>query len=244
MSSTRSPHPGITLTVPPQPTITSCGPTCLHAVYHFHGLTIPIHQLIRDIPDVQSGGTLAVLMGIDALKRGFAAELYTCNLRIFDPTWFQPGSPPLEQHLKGQLKYHRSARRTGAIRAYLDFAQRGGRIFYEDLSRTLLRSILRRQLPVLTGLSATALYREAREIPETNQADPLRGEPVGHFVVLSGYDQTTRTVAVGDPLDPNPMSPDRHYDVGIDRLIHAILLGVLTYDGNLLILSRSNQNEK
>lgn len=193
--------------------------------------------MIGEIPEVDSGGTLAVLLGQDALHRGFAVELYTCNLRIFDPTWFsEKNSTPLVEHLRGQLKVRRSTRRLAAIRAYLSFVEQGGAIHYEDLSRSLIRKLLHEGLPVLTGLSATALYREAREIPETNRPDPVRGEPTGHFVVLSAYDRIHKTVSVADPLDPNPVSPDRHYTVGIDRLIHSILMGVLTYDGNLLII--------
>jgi len=43
-------------------------------------------------------------------------------------------------------------------------------------------------------------------------------------------------VSVADPLDDNPRFSSRHYRVGIDRLIGAILLGVVTYDANLLVI--------
>ena len=42
---------------------------------------------------------------------------------------------------------------------------------------------------------------------------------------------------IADPLMPNPVSQEPIYAVGIDRLICAILLGILTYDGNLLVLT-------
>ncbi len=228
--------PRVHLTVPAQPTITSCGPTCLHAVYQHYGLDISIGQLIREVPAVETGGTLGVSLGIDALRRGFEADLYTCNLRVFDPTWFHPERQDLEFCLSQELPAYRSGKRRSTIQAYLEFARQGGEIYYEDLSRSFLRKLLKKSAPVLTGLSATALYREAREIAETNTPDPIKGEPVGHFVVLSGYNTEEKTVAVGDPFDLNPFSVDRHYEVAIDRLIHAILLGVLTYDGNLLVI--------
>jgi len=56
-------------------------------------------------------------------------------------------------------------------------------------------------------------------------------------VVLVGYDPNEREVFVADPLLPNPVSPDHIYSVEIDRLVNAILLGITTYDGNLLILT-------
>ena len=66
--------------------------------------------------------------------------------------------------------------------------------------------------------------------------DDLAGEPSGHFVVLAGYDKETRRVQVADPLKENPMGEGQTYWVDIDRLICAIMLGILTYDANLLIL--------
>jgi hypothetical protein len=193
------------------------------------------------VPSVETGGTLGVSLGLDALRRGFEVDIYTCNLRVFDPTWFHPERQDLEFCLKQELSGDRSSKRRGAIQAYLEFVQQGGNVYYEDLSRSFLRNLLKTSAPILTGLSATALYCEAREISETNTPDPIHGEPVGHFVVLSAYHAKTKTVAVGDPFDLNPFSKDRHYEVGIDRLIYAILLGVLTYDGNLLVIRQKKQ---
>jgi hypothetical protein len=66
--------------------------------------------------------------------------------------------------------------------------------------------------------------------------DDVRGEPTGHFVVLAGYDRKERSVLVGDPLKPNPVAQTQYYQVSIYRLICAIMLGVLTFDGDLLII--------
>jgi len=43
---------------------------------------------------------------------------------------------------------------------------------------SLLRRFLNRGTPVITGLSATYLYRAPREVAETNVDDDIRGEPV------------------------------------------------------------------
>jgi hypothetical protein len=67
--------------------------------------------------------------------------------------------------------------------------------------------------------------------------DDVHGEPAGHFVVLCGYDRATRSVLVADPQAPNPMAPTHQYPVNIDRLVCSILLGNLTYDDNLLLLT-------
>mgnify|MGYP007100722319 CR=1 FL=1 len=47
-----------------------------------------------------------------------------------------------------------------------------------------------------------------------------------------------RSIAVADPYVPNPVGAGHKYWVHIDRVIGAILLGVMTYDASLLILER------
>jgi hypothetical protein len=64
------------------------------------------------------------------------------------------------------------------------------------------------------------------------------GLPAGHFVVLSGYRETSREVRVADPWHPNPVSKEGQYWVGMSRLVNSILLGILTYDANLLIIDK------
>ena len=44
-----------------------------------------------------------------------------------------------------------------------------------------------------------------------------------------------RTVLVADPYQDNPYSSDLYYHVPVGRLINAIMLGIVTYDANLLI---------
>jgi len=219
----------------PQPTDTSCGPTCLQAVYAFHGDDVPLQQLIDEVPTVEGGGTLAVLLGVHALRRGYRATLYTFNLRIFDPSWFHPRRADLAEKLRLQLR-HRSGKRREATHACLEFVEHGGEVRFEDLTGSLIRRHLLNRLPILTGLSATFLYRVAREIPETGADDDISGEPLGHFVVLKGYSKRRHRVLVADPYDQNPLAPGQDYEVPMDRLINAILLGVLTYDANLLII--------
>jgi hypothetical protein len=106
----------------------------------------------------------------------------------------------------------------------------------EDLTPGILRKYLTRGIPILTALSSTYLYRSPREYGPHDDFDDIRGEASGHFVLLCGYDRKKRAVLVADPLLPNPVAPTNRYAVKIERLITSILLGVLTYDGNLLIV--------
>lgn len=220
----------------PQPTDETCGPTCLHALYRYYGDRIPLETLVREVPQLPSGGTLGVMLACHALRRGYRARIYSYNLQVFDPTWFDSQAPDLRQKLKAQQRVKNDARLQAATRSYCEFLDLGGELRFEDLTKALIRKHLNRSQPILTGLSATYLFRCAREYGPQADHDDVRGEPQGHFVLLSGYDRERRTVSVADPLQPNPAFANRHYEVSMDRVIGAILLGILTYDANLLVI--------
>ncbi len=220
----------------PQPDSESCGPTCLHAVYRYFGDEMPLPQVMDECARLEEGGTLAVLLGCHALRRGYEATIYTYNLQVFDPTWFHPKPLPLAEKLSAQMVVKDLPKLRFASEGYLDFLSLGGEIRMRDLSRNLIREHLNSSIPILTGLSATYLYYDAREFGPQWDPDDIRGVPAGHFVVLCGYDRTNKQVHVADPYQENPLAPERLYSVGVDRVINAILLGILTYDANLLVI--------
>lgn len=220
-----------------QPTDTTCGPACLHALYTYFGYPIELEQVIREVPTLKEGGTLAVFLASHALKRGFSALIYTYNLSVFDPTWFADRSVNIREKLEAQVKAKDIPMLHEATPGYLEFLSLGGKIRFMDLTPALIRKYLKRGMPILTGLSSTFLYRSTREYGYEGDFDDVRGSPAGHFVVLYGYDREERTVMVADPFLPNPFSESHHYMIDINRVLCSILLGVLTYDANLLIIS-------
>lgn len=231
-----SPVP-LPFSIEPQPTDSTCGPTCLHGVYRFFGDEVPLSQVIAQVPQLDTGGTLAVLLGIHALRRHYHARIYTLNLQVFDPTWFPSESTMLSGFLRAQAeaKPHDQRLQMGT-QAYLTFLELGGEVNCQDFTEALVRKHLNRNQPVLTGLSATYLYWCARESGEPSRYDTLRGSPTGHFVVLHGYQPHSRLVHVADPLRQNPLAPQQQYQVRLDRLLAAVLLGVLTFDANMLVI--------
>jgi hypothetical protein len=227
----------LSLDILPQPDDVTCGPTCLHAVYRWFGDDLPIERIIREVRPQQGRGTLAVLLAQHALERGYQATLWVYALDIFDPTWFRAGVD-LRAKLQNQMRAKGDERLQFVSREYLRFLEMGGQLRYEELNPDLLRRLLEPGAPILTGLSATYLYGCAREFDDGARVsyDDVRGSSTGHFVVLYGYHPETREVLVADPLRENPRFGDQHYSVGVHRLVGAIMLGVLTYDGNLLQL--------
>ncbi len=227
------------LDILPQPDGASCGPTCLQAVYRYFGDDITLQQVIAEVTTLEEDGTLAVYLACHALLRGYQATIITYNLQIFDPTWATATNRQIAEKLKLQLAHKKHIPGLEvATNAYLDFLRLGGRLQFKVLTTGLIRSYLKRSIPLLSGLSATFLYSTAREYVDSTKLvyDDVRGVPTGHFVVLADYDKQERKVLVADPLMPNPVSAGQHYLVNISRLMCAIMLGTLTYDGDLLIV--------
>jgi len=222
-----------------QPDGVTCGPTCLQAVYQFYNDPIALHTVVAEIPQLEDGGTLAVYLACHALRRGYKTTIIPYNLKVFDPTWSECSRDEIVTRLKKQLSYKKDIADFEIVTsAYLEYLEIGGMIRFEVLTAKLIRSYLKRSIPLLTGLSATYLYGSARELETDGDFiyDDVRGESTGHFVVLAGYNREDRTVLIADPLVPNPFTANQYYAVDIFRLICSIMLGILTYDGNLLII--------
>ncbi|MBN2509372.1 MAG: C39 family peptidase [Spirochaetales bacterium] len=233
------------ITMLSQPDDTTCGPTSLHAVLNYYGYSMPLDQVIRETGTLKDGGTLAVFLGIHALKIGLSACLYNYNLRVFDPSWNGLDAQALIGKLAAQIPYKTSKKLVLSIKAYIEFLELGGVIRFDDLSPRIIREPLLRGVPVLTGLSATYLYSSKREYTNSQNKsvyDDLRGEPMGHFVVLGGI--THSEVFVFDPYKDNPLSRSKSYHVKIQKLINSILLGSLTYDENLLVLEKKSSSAR
>jgi hypothetical protein len=219
----------------PQPDETTCGPTCLHAIYHYWGEDEPLGEAIRRTRKIEQGGTFAVFLACDALRKGYDATIYTYDLKVFDPTWFLPGVD-IAGKLHRQREVKTGSRLLHSTEGYLEFLRLGGRLRFTDLTRQLIRGLLRRKLPILAGLSSTFLYRTAREYGPDDRPDDIRGLPGGHFVVLTGYNRHERSVLVADPYGPHPYGPSHEYWINIDRVVNAVLLGIVTHDANLLVI--------
>ncbi|RNI27716.1 peptidase-C39 like family protein [Rufibacter immobilis] len=224
-----------------QPDDSTCGPTSLHAVYQYYQDILPLEQVISEVSFLEEGGTLGVMLGCHALRRGYRARIYTYNLHVFDPTWFKLKNDDLVKNLREQMLYKGDPKLHIASKAYIEFLELGGEICHKDLTVDLLDNYFSKGIPLLTGLSATYLYNCARE--RTNDRgeaiyDDVRGEPLGHFVVLAGFDneQEKEHVIVADPYQENPLFRNNYYNVTISRLINAIMLGIVTYDANLLAI--------
>jgi hypothetical protein len=221
-----------------QPDEVTCGPTCLHAMYCYYEDKIPLKQVVGEVKSLKSGGTLAVMLGNHALKRGYKATIYSYNWNVFDPSWKEYSSNKIVSMLRKQMRYKFKKRKLViASKAYIRFLEAGGKVCFDEMSDELIKKYLTRQTPVLTGLSATHLYQTPREIGATNKYHSIKGEPAGHFVIVNGYDDRAKCAYIADPMNPNPLK-SQYYSVDFNRLVNSIMLGIVTYDSNMLVIEQ------
>jgi hypothetical protein len=91
---------------------------------------------------LESSGTLAVFLAQHALRQGFDATIYTYNLTVFDPSWFDPPVDDLSARLMAQAREKPDPKLRLATEAYLEFLRLGGEICYEELTPDLVRGFL------------------------------------------------------------------------------------------------------
>lgn len=195
--------------------------------------------MIEQIKQLPEGGTLAVMLGQHALSRGYDATIYSCNLQLFDPTWFTPdaaNSIDVVERLRAQMVIKSDPKLQTASKCYIKFLEAGGKVCMDDLTSELIAEQLENGWPVIAGLSATWLWHCERDRPNDGQPDDLAGESTGHFVVVHGIDLATRTAQIADPYLHKPLPGSHAYSVSLDRLIASVLLGIVTYDAKLLVI--------
>lgn len=224
------------ITIRRQPDYTTCGPTSLHAVYRYFGDTIPLEQVIEEIHKLEGGGTLTPHLAVHALRRGYQAETWICNVTWFDPTWFQQKTD-LVAKLKARLAAKGmvgTPRWDHAILDIEEYLRLEGKLRWGDLTPWLIGGYLKRGLPILTGTNGTYLYQCRRESPQG--PDDVAGDPFGHFVVVCGYHTSEGSVSIADPLKDNPLHGTQHYRASVYRLIGSIFLGAGSNDSNFLVI--------
>jgi hypothetical protein len=219
-----------------QPDESTCGPTCLHGIYDYWDDPLPLQTIISEVRALEEGGTLAVWLANHALRRGYRATIFPYNLHWLDPTWFDLPMDRIAEKLLRQIERVEERKRRLTCEAYIEFIELGGQLRFADLSAELLCDPIDRGVPVLTGLSATWLYRSPRENATTFEDDDVAGVSAGHFVVLCGHDRRSNEIVVADPYRENPIRRQSHYEVSVERVITSILLGMATYDANLLLI--------
>ncbi len=228
--------------IEPQPNGVTCGPTCLHAIYHYLGNTLTLNEVIQQVSYLENGGTLAVLLGCHALTLGYQVTLHSLNMYILDPTWIALDKQALLHKLNEQITRSKNPKIITTTKAYCQFLELGGTICFSEITEAQLARYIDNNIPLLSGVNSTYLYTSMRDYTGAQDQvvyDEFLGEPTGHFVVLRGCDTENHKLFIADPYAPQSLSTTHYYDVSFAHWLHAHLLGISTYDTELLAIENS-----
>ena len=168
----------IQLDIMRQPDDVSCGATCLHAIYRYHGDKIELGDVVRDVEQLEEGGTLGVFLGCHALKRGYRVSLYSYNLQVFDPTWHSLPQDELAVRLAKQMAVKHQRKLKIASKAYLEFIELGG-----ERNRSTMKEFSGALTEHRTGVQAFIADNGAPEVLFGDDAAPSPAEWLLHALV-------------------------------------------------------------
>lgn len=141
-----------------------------------------------------------------ALNFGLAATLYTWNLGVFDPRWFDGG---LIEAIEQEMRWLDADHLTFALLdRHIDLMERGGYVLSGDPSEALLLRHLGKGRSPIVWVSPDYLWVEHPRL-------------MSDAVVVDSLDSVGHTVA----LIPGGHSPAVVVRVPLTRLVGAMLLG-------------------
>jgi len=222
----------------------NCGPFSLTQVFWYFNKNISPKKIVREIKRLASGGTCDSFLGLYAIKEGFKSEIIPYNINIFDPTWKDISSLDLIDKLEKRMKFEINKNLRERISGYINFLKRGGKIIFKPLSILTVLSYLKKGIPLISSLSLTALYEESRMVIYKRKNiikwyhDDVKGESVGHFVVISGYDHKKKLFKIKDSWHEIPynFSKTGDYVVNIEHFFYSMMMGCLTGGGSFTIV--------
>jgi len=211
----------------------NCGPTALTQLFHYFGINQSVDKTIEQTSMIPGLGTYDGNLGCTAIKNGFKVTITPQNWHVFDPTWLSLDKAGLLNKLKARTAVVKDKHLDASTKGFIEFLELGGKLEFKDYSKDLLNEKLTVG-PYIVGLCSTYLYGEKRI--KNGIKDDVKGDRIGHFVVVDGYNPNTDEFAIKDPWHSIPFSKDGSYKLKSDRLITAMLLGEATYDATIVQL--------
>lgn len=177
-----------------------CGHTCAKMILAYHGIDMPLRDIVREAGTTKCG-IVPVPLGSFFLRQGFGVTIVG-----FDPH-FPPhfARLPADRARRALADWRRRAsyRDTADYRRYLpEFWSLGGVYLPRPVSPTDIREALRRHEPCILNLNVSVLRS-------------LREKEAGHYVVPISFGE--QTVVLNDPSG----KPRGRLEYPIHEILHA-----------------------
>lgn len=215
------------------------GAETLRGIYAYYGEDISMDDLVVSTTRFSNRRLRPLALAIDALERGYAVTVHCCDTRIFDLSWMGLVS----SELKEKLEYHKSkadsVHLTQTFDAYIQILEKGGTIDLSEINRAVIRKAVELKAPIIAAVSATHLFHSKREYLDSKDRpvlDDAKGKTAGHLVAVTAW--VGKEITLHDPYLANPITGKAKYKVYISRLMRSILLGVLSYDAQMVVITK------
>lgn len=217
-----------------------CEPTCLKMTMEFldKNRKFDLKEIIRDTKSELKYMDWDFKIGIAALKRDFKAKIITFSNDLFDPTWAKLSKNKIIEKLKKRLnfvlKYDKRDVREGyiwwwyesSLKAAIGFLEKGGEVDLKPISKELIISYIKKNIPVITPLNGSIFYNRKRVY--RGRYDDIRGEYFGHCVVTIGFRNDKFII-----IDPGSLS---NKTKGIIEIDSDILISIIISQADQIII--------
>jgi len=178
-----------------------------------------------------------------ALKKGYKATVITLSTQIFDPTWFNLKNNKLIAKLKKEKteikkllnkkpknKEFFASRKPNyelvEIDTIIKFLSKGGKIIFKTITKELIESYLKRNIPIFFPHNSTLLHKKIRML--NKKGNDLTGHAWGHVSLIIGYSKNSFYIA-----DPTTWNNKKHYYAKNKNLV---IESILRNDQNIFLI--------
>jgi len=165
----------------------TCGPSSLQQVFAYYGKKLTLDEILKNVKMFKNFGTWTAYLGLCAMELGYKVKLIYYNVKYVDPTWFKLPRKKLIKKLKQSLKKAKRLKDKRALKSLIKYLEGRGKIEFRIPSKQLLINCLNRKIPPIVCLSCTSL-RGNKRVNHKTYRDSEYGQPEGHFIVVSGYE--------------------------------------------------------
>lgn len=209
--------------------VDECGVACFKMCLAHFNVSYDHATLLNEISNGSlKGGDWYFRIGLAALKRGLNPTIITRSIRLIDPTWYGYSQTEITYKLEQRLIYLETLGEDKKweveehIQA-INYIKMGGLLEFKSLSpKVVIENLETGALviaPINANLAIPNLQRRLSSAP-----DDIKGEKIGHVVLVKGYTDTSFIVNDPGGLEMR-LTKNYEYEILKEDLIEAVLRG-------------------
>ncbi len=199
----------------------SCGPVCVQNIYEHFGMIKTLQQINADLNITPETVTFMSQLARTLHFHGLQTRIHTCNPHYLTYEWKNLNEGQLIEKIKKWITHVRGHNWMTDCIQFLFYLQEGGKVTIENVSATLIDSILEKGNVVLCCVEDSWLW-EKRKIVGSQDFDDIKGQGTGHFITV--YGSEGNEYLLSDPYPTNLKGKNGLYKTSKEHLLTCILM--------------------